>query len=193
MCDNWKNDYSKQHKCEGVVLDAGQGEFVVRGKVETISNSATIMFWAANPPTYCTSYSGSGLPYPNADIAYENTPNRGAVKSNNGEFEFRVSYPNSYYAGLGTVYVEPCVYIKVCEGDDSKNNVKKITLGNGIPFRMLTYPPSQPKTAPRENPSFYKGRNNLPHRTQEQILRDSGFPEQNKMPDNFWGLAVPHE
>ena len=87
MCDNWKNDYSKQHKCEGVVLDAGQGEFVVRGKVETISNSATIMFWAANPPTYCTSYSGSGLPYPNADIAYENTPNRGAVKSNNGEFE----------------------------------------------------------------------------------------------------------
>ena len=75
MCDNWKNDYSKEHKCEGVVLDAGQGEFVVRGKVETRSNNATIMFWAANPPTYCTSYSGSGLPYPNADIAYENTSN----------------------------------------------------------------------------------------------------------------------
>ena len=58
---------------------------------------------------------------------------------------------------------------------------------------MLTYPPSQPKTAARANPRFYSGRTELPMRTQEQILRDSGYPENNKMPANFWGKAVPHE
>ena len=193
MCDSWKEDYSKQHTCEGIVMDAGQGEFVVKGNVQTKTSNATILFWAANPPTYRSSYSGSGLPYPNADIAYENTPNRGAVKSNGGSFTFKVSYPNSYYAGLGSVYVEPCVYIKVCEGKDEGNNVKKITLGNGIPFRMLTYPPSQPKTAPRSSPLFYSGREKLPVRTQEEILRSSGYPEKNIMPSNFWGLKPPHE
>ena len=145
-----------------------------------------------NPPTYTTSYSGSGLPYPSPDIAYENTPNRGAVKASGGSFEFRVRYPNAYYIGLGSVYVEPCVHIKICEeGSDGK--VSTIKLGNGIPFRMLTYPPSQPGTKARSCPKFYSGRTELPMRTQEQLLRDSGYPEENVMPQNFWGKAVPHE
>ena len=40
---------------------------------------------------------------------------------------------------------------------------------------------------------FYSGRTRLPTRTQEQILRDSGFPEINQMPPNYWGLRPPHE
>ena len=55
---------------------------------------------------------------------------------------------------------------------------------------MLTYPPP-PSSAPRCSSIFYSGRNKLPVRTQEQILRDSSYPCINKMPDNFWGLAVP--
>ena len=31
----------------------------------------------------------------------------------------------------------------------------------------------------------------LPIRTQEQILRDSGYPKDNRVPDNFWGLKPP--
>ena len=67
-----------------------------------------------------------------------------------------------------------------------------IKLGNGIPFRMLTYPPSY-DSVPRVNPHFYSGRDNLVHRTQAQILKDSAFPSKNEMPSNFWGNAVPHE
>lgn len=192
MCDKWRNDYSNQYSCKGVVLDSGEGEYVVKGSIATKTLDATILFWAPNPPTYTTSYSGSGLPYPSPDVAYENTPNRGAVKSSGGNFEFRVRYPNSYYIGLGSVYVEPCVHIKVCE-EGADNKVHTIKLGNGIPFRMLTYPPSQPETKPRSNPLFYSGRPQLEMRTQEQILRDSGYPEDNVMPKNFWGKAVPHE
>ena len=123
-------------------------------------------------------------------MAYENTPNRGAVKATNGKFEFRLKYPNSYYMGLGTVYVEPSCLVKVC-GKNSDSKIHTIKLGNGIPFRMMTYPPP-PLTAPRANPLFYKGGHELPIRTQEQILRDSGFPEKNTMAANFWGLKPPH-
>ena len=31
----------------------------------------------------------------------------------------------------------------------------------------------------------------MPIRGQETILRDSGFPEVNVMPKNFWGLKPP--
>ena len=192
MCDNWKTNIGSKYTCEGVVLDSGDGEFVVRGSVNSILTNPTVIFWAPNPPTYTQSYTGSGLPFPNADIAYENTPNRGAVLAEGGQFEFRVRYPNSYYMGLGSVLVEPSVHIKVCENGKS-GKVETIKLGNGIPFRSLTYPPVQSGTAPRKNPMFYAGREKLPMRTQEQILRDSGFPEENVMPKNFWGKAVPHE
>jgi hypothetical protein len=191
MCDNWREDMSKQYTCEGIVLDSGKGEYVVKGSIQSLSPNATVLFWAPNPPTYTTSYSGSGLPYPNPEMAFENTPNKGAVKLNGGTFEFRVQYPNSYYIGLGSLYIPPCVFIKVCE-QNGDGNVKTIQLGNGIPFRMLTYPPSY-DSVPRTNPHFYSGRDNLAHRTQAQILKDSAFPSKNEMPSNFWGNAVPHE
>jgi len=189
MCDNWKNDYSSKFVCDGVVLDSGEGEYIVKGYLSSAKNS-TILFWAPNPPTYTQSYSGSGLPYANPNMAYENTPNRGAVKATNGKFEFRVKYPNSYYVGLGTVYVEPSCQVKIC-GTNSDNKIHTIKLGNGIPFRMLTYPPSF-KTIARENAHFYDGRDKMPVRTQEKILRDSGYPIENNMPKNFWGTTPPH-
>ncbi len=89
MCDNWKTDYSKQFSCEGIVLDSGNGEYVVKGKLASAGNN-TIQFWAPNPPTYTTSYSGAGLPYANPDMAYDNTPNRGAVQASGGNFAFRL-------------------------------------------------------------------------------------------------------
>ncbi len=192
MCDNWKDQIGEEYSCEGIVLDSGEGEYVVKGMVKSQTSNPKILFWAPNPPTYTTSYSGSGLPYPNSEIAYENTPNKGAVVANDRKFEFRVRYPNAFYIGLGSLYVEPCVHIKVCE-NGVKKEVETIKLGNGIPFRSLTYPPTQPNTKSRKNPNFYSGRDKLPVRTQEQILRASGYPLQNKVPDNFWGKAVPHE
>ena len=56
---------------------------------------------------------------------------------------------------------------------------------------MLTYPQT-PITISRESPKFYDGGFQMPIRTQEQILRDSAYPSNNKMPKNFWGLKPPH-
>ncbi len=182
MCDNWRTKHFQHYKCEGTVLDSGDGEFIVRGHISSFENNR-IIFWAPNPPTYVTSYTGSGLPYANPSMAYDNTPNKGSVMAKDGNFEFRIRYPNSYYMGLGTVCVQPCCHVKLCDDD----KIHTIKLGNGIPFRMLTYPPSAPGTAARANPLFYGNRNELEIRTQEEILRASGFPEDNKTPVNFWG------
>lgn len=190
MCDNWEVEYSKKFSCENVILNSGNGEYTVNGSLPGAGNN-TILFWAPNPPTYCQGFSGSGLPYPNADIAYENSTNRGAVKSQNDNFTFKIKYPNSYYAGLGTVLVEPVCHVKIC-GNSNDTGIHTIKLGNGIPFRLLTYQ-AYGKDATRDSPMFYTGRDTLPIRGQEQILRDSAYPETNVVPDNFWGLRPPDQ
>jgi hypothetical protein len=187
MCD--KNRYHLDAlNCDYVIENPGKGEFVVKGRLQK-GGKQKIVYYAANPATYNGSFTGSGLPFPNPEVAFENTPNNGTVyTSANGEFEFRVFYPNSYYVGLGTIYVSPHVFIKTCDSED----VHSIYLGDGIPFRMLTYP-SPPFTAPRRCPMFYaEGGRQMPPRSQEQILRDSAYPETNKMPANFWGKAIQH-
>lgn len=178
MCDSWKKDYSSKFNCNDQEMNTGVGEYTVTGHLDGAGNS-NILFWAPNPPTYSSSFSGSGLPYPNANIAYENTPNRGMVKAENGNYQFKVRFPNAYYAGLGTKYIEPCCHIKICGSDE----IHTIPLNHGIPYRTLTYP----EFANRTSPTFYDGGLNLPVRTQEQILRDSGYPETNKKITDFWG------
>jgi len=191
MCDISKDDYfNKTYSCKGVIEDSGNGEYVITGKTSAPDGSM-VLFWAANPPNYNTSYSGSGLPFPNPDIAFNNTPNRGAVKVTGGHFKFFIRYPSSFYASLGTLYISPHVYYKVCDNTGNESKVYSEKIGEGIPFRTLTYPPP-PSTAPRRDVNFYAGRDNLPVRTQEQILRDSGYPSKNMYPNNFWGLAVPN-
>ena len=52
----------------------------------------------------------------------------------------------------------------------------------------MTYPNHKQ----RPSPLFYQGREQLPIRNQEQILRDSGYPNYNKESDTFWGLKPPN-
>lgn len=189
---NQVNNNRKLPTCEGVILDSGDGEFVVKGTVKSVTPNPTVLYWAANPPTYSQSYTGSGQPYPNPDIAYENTPNRGAVKATGNHFQFRIRFPNAYYVGLGSQYVEPCVHVKVCDSS-GEGDIKTIKLGQGIPYRSTTNTPYPNVGNSRTSSMFYAGRDKLPTRTQEQILRDSGYPEVNTMPNNYWGLKPPHE
>lgn len=193
MCDaSGKTYFHEQYTCQGVTEDAGEGEYVVNGHTDAPDGSM-VLFWAPCPPNYNGSYSGSALPYPSPLIAFDNTPNKGAVRVSGGTFKFNLRFPGSFYAGLGTYYVPPQVYYKICAGGDTsqESQVHSITLGDGIPFRTLTYPPP-PNTAPRRNCMFYDGRDKLPVRTQEQILRDSGYPDKNLLPPNFWGSSIPN-
>lgn len=188
----WKKQEFKDEYCSGSMDLMPNGDIKITGVVNAF-NVNKVMYWAAAPPTYGTSFSGSGLPYPDPITAYENTPNRGSANVVNGQFSFNIKYPNAYYIGLGTLYVPPEVNIKLCQSDLPENcdsNVKfSIKVDAGIPFRTLTYP-APPSNKPRNSPLFYcepwHGA-----RTQEEILRSAGYPEVNKTPDNFWGLKPP--
>ena len=145
-------------ECEGLVLDNGQGEYVVKGKLKNMSTSK-ILFIAPNSPTLINSYSGAGLPYPSAKVAFENTPNRGVViAKSNGEFQFKIRYPNSYYQNLGTELISPHVYIKLCNED----KIHSIKLGEGLPFTSL-------------GPSKERIIKNKKIMSQEQILLNNGY------------------
>ena len=190
MCDKTGNSYfESKYSCENVVEDKGSGEYVISGETSA-PDGAMVLFWAPNPPNYNTGFSGSGLPFPNPDIAFDNTPNKGAVKVINKKFQFNIRYPSSFYVGLGSYYVEPHIYYKVCDSTGKESKIYSIKIGEGIPYRTLTYPPP-PSSAPRKGPEFYNGRDLLPVRTQEQILRDSAYPEKNVLPRNYWGLSIP--
>jgi len=183
-----KKEYTTE-MCSGNMSLMPNGDIKVSGVVNNI-NVNKVLFWAAAPPTYGTSFSGSGLPYPDPLVAFDRTPNRGSVPVNGGQFSFTIKYPNAYYIGLGTLYVPPHVNIKLCQSGipESSEQNKKFTIqvDDGIPFRTLTYP-APPSEKPRVSPLFYcepwHGA-----RTQEAILRSAGYPEVNKTPANFWGL-----
>ena len=185
---NWREKLFNEKKCKGVIYNEGDGDIIVSGTVNSNIDNPNIIFWAPSPADHLTSYSGSGLPFPNAEMAYENTPNKGMVKAKNKSFSFRLKYPNAYYAHLGTLYISPLVNIKVCDSINEHSFIT-INIDQGIPYRTLTYP-SPPGKNPYSSPLFF----HTPEkevRSQEQILRDSSYPKENKTPDNWWGLKPP--
>ena len=115
MSTNWRNKYFEKINCKGVAINNGEGEILVQGEVDSKTPNPVIVYWAPNPPTYTTSYSGSALPYHDSIQAYNKTPNIGATQCVNRKFEFRIKYPNAYYVGLGSLYVPPHVHFKICE------------------------------------------------------------------------------
>ena len=174
--------------CDGSISYRGKGDLVVQGKLKTGSPSSKLFFWAAAPPTYGTSFSGSGMPYPDPLTAYDRTPNKGVLDVVNGNFTINMKYPNAYYIGLGSVHVPPHINFKICE-EGKDDEYFSVQIDDGVPFRMLTFP-APPTKKPRTSAMFYcepeKGA-----RTQEAILRASKYPSTNKMPDNFWGERPP--
>ena len=188
MCGRWKKTSNVNYEnCSLNVLNDSNKKFFIKGSSPI--GYTHVKYWAAAAPTYSTSYSGSGLPYPNEYEAYENSSNVGIIELKGGQFEIKLDYPNSYYDNMGKDYIEPRVNFQFCDSNgNSKSKVNILTLGEGIPFRSLTFS----RKRDWNNGPMWFCNNNLPVRTQEQILRDSAYPLVNKEPINFWGLMPPH-
>ena len=187
----WRSKFFNKDLCEGIIENNGDGNIEITGKLKINVPNAKIIYWAANPPDFNVSFSGSGLPYPSPEIAFQNTKNVGAVNAESGVFKIRLFYPSAYYVALGSLYVPPHVHLKICEeGYDKYFSIK---IGAGIPYRTLTYP-APPSLNPRLDPLFYQNEQ-VTVRTQEQILLDSAYPEYEtippEIPSNFWGKRPP--
>jgi hypothetical protein len=153
-----------------------------------------VRYWAAAPPTYIQSYSGSGMPYPSREVAFENTPNQGIFPMKENPFHIQIQYPNSYYDDGGKVYVPPKLQFTLCDvnGKDI-TGINEIQLGEGIPYRSLQWPRQRNwlSSYPHGGSLFYLNSQMPAVRTQEQILKESAYPVRNVEAKNFWGLKPP--
>lgn len=195
----WSSIYKNLPLCELKIMNNKTDKtfkIVVSGmlKGKYLLASATqnliLHYIAPNSATMNTSFSGSGLPYPNEHVAFENSENEGIVEIINGKFSFSLKMPNSYYTDLGTVIVSPQVKIRVCSKNSLRpvSDVQIINLGESIPFRTLTYPNQRNYI---NGPYFYTNKKMPVVRSQYEILMSSAYPTDMKTPDNFWGLKPP--
>jgi hypothetical protein len=194
--DNWSKNNKHFKTCNITVSTNPKKQVVVDGIIKdplrstllSVGKQIYVQYWASSPPDSRHSFSGSGLPFPNEEMAYSNSPNVGrALLGNDGSFSIKLLYPNSYYKTLGSDYVKPNV--KILFSDENGNMYGKIVtviLGDGIPYRSLTWNRKRNWLA---GPMFYSGTDKLPARTQFQILESSYYPV--KEYKNFWGLRPP--
>ena len=179
----------EQHKCitNKVNLGLKPGEVVDGNKVYYIG---------ANGAERRYTFTGSGLPFTNAEQAFYRTPNKGIAQVSLDEsggvcyVQFK-SVPNSYYEGLGTYKVPPCIHLNWTSMGIAKT--KRVFMWEEIPFRSLTYPPSGKF---QREVMFYDNKDPFV-KSQEHILLESAYPSlaasrsRFKEPHNFWGKRPP--
>jgi len=144
-----------------------------------------VSYLAPQSPDYRQSYTGSAMPFSDAEIAFQNSNNKGSFVPTKNYFSINMNYPNSYYSHLGTRLIPPHVILTIEFGYKKYREIVK--LDDTAPFRLLSYQ-STPK--PRISPIFYDRSKMKNNRTQEEILRQSGY--KLSTPEDFWGGAVPH-
>lgn len=192
MCNKWKKDEIYYGLFGLTSYQNNNGNIIVHGSIkDKLYNllkkmKIRLKYWAANPSTNGSSFSGSGLPYPNEEVAFQNTPNSGVIEIYDVNFSLNLITPNSYYKNMGTELVKPQLNLMFIDGNNKAlTGVYKIKLTGSYPYRTLSTPKNINKVMDYYNPT-------LPIRTQAQILLDSQYPSSTmKEYPHFWGTRPP--
>lgn len=128
------------------------GALELSGSITNRNAYQKVEIIAPAPIDRMMNYSGSGLPFPCAEIAFENTPNRIHVDAS-GKFQGRFAYPNSYYTHDAFNKIVSSVFA-VLHPKDSRVEpiVVRMELPEQVPLtvRTLTHRPK------RTSPEFYR-------------------------------------
>jgi hypothetical protein len=117
------------------------------GKVMDPSSFEKMEVYAANPIDRMTNYSGSGLPFPCAALAFENTPNY-AIIPVDGNFVVDFKYPNSYYSSDFYTKVVSSIFVKLWRAGTDPIDIR-FELPDMLFLRTLTY------RTMRQGPLYY--------------------------------------
>jgi hypothetical protein len=185
------HDFRMEHPSNGNGIDAvirrnpADGTVSIEGKITGLQGQPITIAWsAAAPVTRGISFAGSGQPYPNREIAFENTPNKGSIESTDGSFNLSLSgIPAGYYTGLGSVYVPPMVEFNCIAKKGTTTFQTSLWINDtAVPYRWLNGGPAtlrpeldEPGTTGRS--MYYFGREQMPlFVNQEAQLRAKGYP-----------------
>ena len=137
MCDKWKKDDKSYSFFSIQTHQNNQGEVVMYGKVNNRimdylkKHRVYLRYWAANPPTTGSSFSGSGLPYPNRDVAYENTQNQGGGPHRPTRPRIALRIPFFEYKNLSKTFYNCHKYMR--------NYLKCLGTPSEAPVRILLF------------------------------------------------------
>ncbi len=170
---------------EGTIRrNPANGSVTVRGRVSGMGPQPQTIHWqAAAPVTRGIGFAGAGAPYPNREIAFENTPHQGTVESIDGSFTIELKdIPAGYYSGLGSIYVPPMIeFVSVLR--DGKKFASNLWINDvAVPYRWIAGAPATLRPAIVEENNvgramYYNGRDQLPlFENQEALLRARGYP-----------------
>jgi hypothetical protein len=124
-----------------VVLDikenADNNTIFISGSVLYPSLYSEMIVIAANPIDRMMNYSGSGLPFPSPEIAFEGTPNMHVIGSD-GVINVTFTRPNSYYA-IGAERIEPSVFVKLNTNKESDPVTVQFKLTDLYPLKSVYY------------------------------------------------------
>jgi hypothetical protein len=138
---------------------------IVQGAIHEPTKYASMQIMAAAPMMQMTSYSGSGLPYPCAAYAFDNTPNRHDIEPN-GKFNVRFYYPNSYYLEDGRTKITPSIFVVLTNAEPIHI---RFELPDPVVLRTLAH------RTTRTGPEFYAAKELLLGvQSQEANLRQLG-------------------
>jgi hypothetical protein len=182
MCNKWDEDELIYKDCKIKLQTQKNGGISVTGTLDLSLlgkyNNMYVKFWAPSSADSGQSFNSS-LPFPSKEMAYDNSPNVGAVMIQGNSFTFYIKQPNSYYANMGTTYVEPEVRFRLY---DSKNkritNIYIVKISKGVAFRALNFHYKQ-------SPEFYNN-DIMEIKTQAQTLRDSSYNYNKDKRKSFW-------
>lgn len=179
-----------EHPSTGNGVDAvvrrnpSDGTVSVTGKITGLGVEAQKITWsAAAPVTRGLGFNGAGMPYPNKEIAYENTPHSGVVHSVDGSFSIQLKdIPAGYYSGLGSIYVPPLITFDSVTKSGKRFQSTLWINDTAAPYRWISGAPStmKPETDSADSTGramYYLGRESLPlFENQEAQLRARGYP-----------------
>lgn len=135
----------------------------IKGNVNNPAIYNSMLLIASNPIDRMTNYSGSGLPFPCSDIAFENTPNKHIIESS-GLFDIEFFYPNSYYSQGGNTKIISSIFF-ILESNGNKEYIR-FQLPDMCVLRTLR------NRENRTGPEFYASKDYiLPVANAENVMR----------------------
>lgn len=157
---NFENDFVQCSvqiigKCDGIKIT---------GNVLNRNTFKNVFLLAPNAIDKKSSYSGTGLPFPCADVAFEGSPNKKEIDES-GIINVDFSYPNSYYTVSKKQKIISSIFF-ILERVDGNKEFLRFELKDNYPLRTLVNRES------RNGPEFYSDKYDiLPIDTANAIMK----------------------
>ena len=156
--------FNDQHINLKVTFFKDYSKIKLTGNVKNPGQYKNIVIMAPNPIDRMSNYSGSGLPFPNNEIAFQNTPNKIDI-TGSGVIDGTFLYPNSFYMPDGINKIVSSIFLQLIDKNDKVIHLH-YELDDINALRTLINRKS------RADPEFYAAKDYiLPIATAENVMR----------------------